>query len=142
MSLAGYLHEVFLGGVSVFFLMIVIQQFFGSGTYSIIGPYMAEIWPARLRTSGMGVVYGVGNLGKFIGPAGLAVIAGSSNYVKPGVTLEALVPGFAYFASWYVLGAIAFAFIAMETRGRTIDEIDSALTAKGPAAAAVKAPAA
>ena len=27
--------------------------------------------------------YGVGNLGKFIGPAGLAVIAGSSNFISP-----------------------------------------------------------
>jgi hypothetical protein len=61
-------------------------------------------------------------------PAGLALIAGSSNYVKPQATLDALIPGFAYFASWYVLGAIAFALIAMETRGRTIDEIDTELT--------------
>src|SRR5215470_12169176 len=128
MSLAGYLHSVFIGGLSMFYLMILLQGFFGSGNYSIVGPYMGELWPARLRGSGMGLVYGVGNLGKFIGPAGLAVIAGSSNYVKPGVTMDALVPGFAYFASWYVLGAIAFAFIAMETKGRTIDEIDAELS--------------
>jgi putative MFS transporter len=128
MFMAGYLHSVFVGGWSMFYLMILLQGFFGSGNYSIVGPYMGELWPARLRGSGMGLVYGVGNLGKFIGPAGLAVIAGSSNYVKPGVTMDALVPGFAYFAAWYVLGAIAFAFIAMETRGRTIDEIDEELT--------------
>jgi hypothetical protein len=30
-------------------------------------------------------------------------------------------------------------FIGFETRGRTIDEIDSALTAKGPAIAPIKA---
>jgi hypothetical protein len=59
---------------------------FGSGGYSIIGPYMAEIWPSRLRASGMGLAYGAGNLGKFIGPAGLAVIAGSSNFVSPAAT--------------------------------------------------------
>ena len=57
--------------------MIVLQNFFGSGNYSIVGPYMGELWPSRLRGSGMGLVYGVGNLGKFIGPAGLALIAGS-----------------------------------------------------------------
>ena len=49
--------------------------------------------------------------------------------LKPGVTTAALVPGFAYFAAWYLLGAIAFAFIAMETSARTIDEIDAALDA-------------
>ncbi len=127
MSLAGYLHSVFIGGISVFFLMIVIQNFFGSGNYSIVGPYMGELWPARLRGSGMGFVYGVGNLGKFIGPAGLALIAGSSNLVSPKATLDALIPGFNYFAFWYILGAVAFAFIGMETRGRTIDEIETEL---------------
>jgi putative MFS transporter len=134
MFLAGYWHDVFVAGVSMFFLMILLQNFFGSGNYSIVGPYMGEMWPSRLRGSGMGLVYGVGNLGKFIGPAGLALIAGSSNYVKPAVTTSALVPGFAYFAFWYVLGALAFWLIGFETRGRTIDEIDSDL--RGPQAAA------
>ncbi len=135
MSLAGYLHSYFVGGVSLFFLMILIQNFFGSGNYSIVGPYMGELWPARLRGSGMGFVYGVGNLGKFIGPAGLALIAGQSNLVNPKATLDALIPGFNYFAFWYILGAIAFWLIGMETRGRTIDEIDAALARK-PAIAA------
>ena len=141
MFMAGYLHSVFVGGLSMFFLMILLQSFFGSGNYSIVGPYMGEMWPARLRGSGMGFVYGVGNLGKFIGPAGLALIAGSSNYVKPAATLDALVPGFAYFAAWYVLGALAFWLIGMETRGRTIEEIDAELTAPTAASVAVKAPA-
>ena len=135
MSLAGYMHDIFIGGVSMFFVMILVQSFFGSGNYSIVGPYMGELWPARLRGSGMGFVYGVGNLGKFIGPAGLAIIAGSDNFVNPKATLDALVPGFNYFASWYVLGALAFWLIAMETRGRTIDEIDSALDRPMPAPA-------
>jgi putative MFS transporter len=128
MSLAGYLHSVFVGGVSMFFLMIVLQNFIGSGNYSIVGPYMGELWPARLRGSGMGFVYGVGNLGKFIGPAGLALIAGSANYVAPKATLDAIIPAFNYFAFWYVLGAIAFWFIGFETRGRSIEEIDASLS--------------
>jgi putative MFS transporter len=126
-ALAGYLHSVFLGTVSIFYVMLLLHSFFGSGNYSIVGPYMGELWPARLRGSGMGLVYGVGNLGKFIGPAGLALIAGSSNYVKPAATLEALVPGFLYFAFWYVLGAVAFWLIGFETSRRSIEEIDSAL---------------
>jgi putative MFS transporter len=129
MFAAGYFHDVFIGGVSLFFILIVCQSFLGSGNYTIVGPYMGELWPAQLRGSGMGLVYGVGNLGKFIGPAGLALIAGSSNYVKPQATVDALLPGFAYFASWYVLGALAFWLIAIETRGRTIDEIDAELRA-------------
>jgi putative MFS transporter len=126
-SLAGYLSEVQLGPVSVFYAMILVSSFFGGGNYAIVGPYMAEIWPSKLRASGMGVGYGVGNLGKFIGPAGLALIAGSSNYVSPRATLDALIPGMNYFAFWYVLGAVAIWLFGIETSGRTIDEIDSAL---------------
>jgi putative MFS transporter len=96
---------------------------------------MGELWPARLRGSGMGFVYGVGNLGKFIGPAGLALIAGSSNLVKPQATLAALVPAFNYFAFWYLLGAVAFWLIGIETRGKTIEEIEGVLARPGPVAA-------
>jgi putative MFS transporter len=142
MSLAGYLHDVFIGTTSVFFIMILCQAFLGSGNYTIVGPYMGELWPARLRGSGMGLVYGVGNLGKFIGPAGLALIAGSSNYVKPQATVDALIPGFNYFASWYLLGALAFWLIAVETRGKTIDEIDAQMNRTAlPEGEPIKAPA-
>jgi MFS transporter, putative metabolite:H+ symporter len=129
MSLAGYMHDVYIGGLSMFFAIIVLQGFMGSGNYSIVGPYMGEMWPSRLRGSGMGLVYGVGNLGKFIGPAGLALIAGSSNYVSPQATADALIPGFNYFAQWYLIGAFAFWLIAPETRGRTIAQIDQAMSA-------------
>src|SRR5215472_1877148 len=75
-------------GVSLFYLLIVAQRFFGDASYAIIGPYSAEIWPARLRASGMGVGYGIGNIGKIIGPLGLALIVGTSNLVKPQATLD------------------------------------------------------
>jgi putative MFS transporter len=133
MSAAGYLSDVYIGGVSMFYVLILAQSFFGSGNYSIVGPYMAEVWPSKLRASGMGFAYGFGNLGKFIGPAGLAVIAGSDNFVTPKATLAALVPAMNYFAFWYLVGAAAIWFIGFETKGRTIAEIDSTLTAS-PAA--------
>ena len=130
MSMAGYLNQVYAGTVSIFYVMILVQSFFGSGNYAIVGPYMAEVWPSKLRASGMGLGYGFGNLGKFIGPAGLAVIAGSSNFVSPKATLDALVPAMNYFAFWYLVGAAAIWFIGIETKGRTIAEIDSTLNTR------------
>ena len=110
MALAGYMHSVFIAGVSMFYVMLLLQSFFGSGNYSIVGPYMGELWPGRLRG------------------------------VKPAATLDALIPGFLYFAFWYVLGAFAFWFIGFETSRRSIAEIDDALgrpvAAAGPGAAA------
>jgi putative MFS transporter len=102
---ARYLNSVWLGGVSMFFVLLMCQRFFGDGSYAIIGPYIAEVWPARLRASGMGLGYGVGNLGKIIGPLGLALIIGSSNYVSPKATLDAIVPAFLFLAFWYALAA-------------------------------------
>jgi putative MFS transporter len=129
MALAGYFNDVYIGTVSVFFVLIMIQRFFGDASYAVIGPYLAEVWPNRLRASGMGFSYGIGNLGKIIGPLGLAVIVGSSNYVSPKVTLDAIFPALLFLAFWYGQAAMVFALLGIETRGRSIEEIGSALDA-------------
>lgn len=135
-SLAGYLHNVYIGTAPVFFILLLVQGLFGNGNSAISYPYMAEMWPARLRASGFGLVYGISNLGKFIGPAGLAVIIGASNYVSPKATIDGIVPGFNYFAVWYVLAVVAYLLIGFETRGRTIEELDAALSRPRTAGAA------
>ncbi len=68
----------------------------------------------------------------------VAVIAGASSYVSPKATLAALVPGFNYFAIWYVLAAVASLFIGIETKGRTLEELDAALVARAPIKAAAQ----
>jgi putative MFS transporter len=124
---AGYLADAFIGTVSVFWLMLMAHSFFGGGSYSIIAPYMAEVWPAGLRASGMGLGYGVGNCGKIISPLGLALIVGASNVVKPEASVEAILPAMLFLAFWAALAAGAFVVLGIETRGRSIEEIDAAL---------------
>jgi MFS transporter, putative metabolite:H+ symporter len=131
-ALAGYLHATFLGTTSVFFLLLMVTSFFSNASFSVVFPSLAELWPAKLRASGFGLVYGCSNVAKFIGPAGLAVIAGASSLVAPKATLDALVPAFNYFAAWYALAVIVFLFIGIETRGRTIEELDAALGRSAP----------
>jgi MFS transporter, putative metabolite:H+ symporter len=126
---AGLLHDSFLGTVSVFWLLIIAADFFFDGGSAIMGPYAAEVWPSSLRTSGMGSAYGFGGIGKIIGPIGLALIVGSSNIVKPDVTIAAIVPCFLYLGAWSALAGFAYAFIGFETRGRSIEEIDRGLAA-------------
>src|SRR5215475_1960394 len=127
MALAGFWYDVYIGTVPVFFLFIMAQRFFGDASYAIIGPYIAEVWPNRLRASGMGFSYGVGNLGKIIGPLGLALIVGSSDYVSPKVTVDALFPALLFLAFWYGQAGLVFAFLGIETKGRSLEEIGSAL---------------
>src|SRR5205807_9565106 len=90
--------------------------------------YMSEIWPARLRSSGMGLSYGVGNLGgKVLGPAGLALIMGAGDIIKPAApNLAMLGPAFLYFASWLILGIVGFWVFGPETKGRTVEEMNEA----------------
>jgi MFS transporter, putative metabolite:H+ symporter len=138
MALAGYLHDAYIGTLSVFFVLIMVQRFFGDASYAIIGPYLAEVWPNRLRASGMGFSYGIGNLGKIIGPLGLALIVGSSNYVSPKVTLDALFPALLFLAFWYGQAGIMFLLLGFETKGRSIEEIDRSLKAPAKAPVAVR----
>lgn len=135
LSLAGYLHSVFLGAASLYYVFVIAHSFFGNASLAISVPYMTELWPARYRASGFGLAYGIANLGKFIGPAGLAVIVGASDYVNPKATLAGLIPALNYFAAWYILALVAFIFIGIETRGRTIEELDIALDKRAPAPA-------
>ena len=138
MVMQGYFYNVFIGGWSLFYMLYIAQSFFGSAIYSVVGPYMSEIWPARLRSSGMGMSYGTGNLGgKVLGPAGLAVIMGAGDIIKPAApNLVMLGPAFVYFASWLILGVIGFWVFGPETKGRTFEEMDDALGRRAAAASA------
>jgi hypothetical protein len=101
---------------------------------------LAEIWPARLRASSMGISYGTGNLGKFIRPLGLSLIMVAGAVIKPAApNLAILGLAFIYFAAWHALGLISFWVFGYEPKGRTFDEIDETLATAGPAT--VRAPA-
>jgi putative MFS transporter len=108
--------------------MLVAHAVFSGGSYSIIAPYLAEVWPAGLRASGMGLGYGVGNLGKIISPLGLALIVGASNFIKPEARVDAIMPAMLFLAFWAALAALAFLFLGIETKGRSIEDIDAAMT--------------
>jgi MFS transporter, putative metabolite:H+ symporter len=140
MTLARYFYDAYIGTVSVFFLLIRTHRFFGDGSYAIIGPYMAEVLPASVRASGTGLGYGVGNLGKIIGPLGLALIIGSSNYVGPKATLDAVFSALLFLAFWYAFGACAFWLLGIETEGRSIEEIDGAFASQLSASRALASP--
>jgi putative MFS transporter len=133
MVLAGRYYDAMIGSVSVFWLMVILSRFCG---HAVVGPYAAEVWPAGLRASGMGFGYGLGNLGKVFGPAGLALIAGSPNLVNPKASLTALEPAMWYLAGWCALAGLTFLFLGFETKVRSLEEIDDALSA--PAATEMK----
>jgi putative MFS transporter len=122
-------HNVFFGSVSVFWLFLIVNNAFADGGFAIVGPYSAEVWPVALRTTGMGSAYGFGGLGKVIGPLGLALIVGSSNIITPKASVAALLPAFSYLAGWFALAGLAYIFVGMETKGRSLETIEKDLDA-------------
>lgn len=135
LAAAGHWHAAFIGSLSVFYLMLFGQRFFGDGGYAVVGPYTAEVLPAGLRASGMGFGFGIGNFGKILGPLGLALIVGSSDVIAPKATIAAIEPAMFYLAGWYALAGLVYLALGFETRGRTLEELDDALS-PAPAAAA------
>jgi len=135
---AGYNYDAMLMGVSAFWLLLAVAFFFADGGFAIVGPYAAEVWPSHLRTSGMGSAYGFGGIGKIIGPVGLALIVGSGNYLKPDVPLPQIPLAFVYLGCWFLMAGAVYYFLGIETRGKSIEEIDRdlALTLDPPAATA------
>ena len=96
--LAGYNYNTLLFGVSAFWLILAAAMFFAY-FFAIVGPYAAEVWPSHLKTTGMGSAYGFGGIGKILGPAGLALIVGSSNYLKPTCRCRSFRPRFSISAA-------------------------------------------
>jgi putative MFS transporter len=125
--LAGYNYNTLLFGVSAFWLILAAAMFFADGGFAIVGPYAAEVWPSHLKTTGMGSAYGFGGIGKIIGPAGLALIVGSSNYLKPDVPLPQFPTAFLYLGCWFLMAGVVYYFFGLETKGKSIHEIDREL---------------
>jgi hypothetical protein len=108
-------------GVSVFFLMALINQFFGSGSYSNIGPYMAEIWPHACAQAGWASSTGrqFREVHRTGGPRGdrrivqLRQPAGNARRTDPSTEL---------FRRLVFPGEFA-ALFGVETRGRSIEEM-------------------
>jgi len=126
---AGQHHDGLLFGMSAFWLILAAAMFFADGGFAIVGPYGAEIWPSHLKTTGMGSAYGFGGIGKILGPLGLAVIVGSSNYVKPDVPLTEIPTAFLYLGCWFLMAGAVYYFFGLETRGKSNEQIDRELAA-------------
>jgi MFS family permease len=126
LALAGYFYDAFFETVSVFWLLLLVATFFGIGSLAIIWPYAAEVWPVGLRASGLGLAYGTGTLGALLAPLGLGLIIGASSFLSPQATPASVLPATLFLAGWYALAGFTWLF-AIETAGRSIEEIDAAL---------------
>ena len=86
---------------------------------------MRDRRPKQKRTEEM--LRGFGGIGKIIGPLGLALIVGSNNYLKPDVPLPEIPTAFLYLGCWFLMAGLVYYFFGLETKGKSIAEIDREL---------------
>ena len=114
------------GGVAIIYPSFILVYAFINGGWSVTGPYSTEIWPQRLRATGMGSAYGMGGIGRIFGPMVLALFAGTANLVSPKATITAVGPAYIFFALCGLLMAVCYYF-GIETRHKSVAEIEDML---------------
>lgn len=65
-----------------------------------------------------------GDQKKIIAPRRLALIVGSSDYLKPDVPLPEIPTVFLHLVCWFPVAGVVYYFVGMETKGRSIARID------------------
>jgi MFS transporter, putative metabolite:H+ symporter len=112
---------------SLFWLPFGLSFVLADSSFAIMAMYTSEIWPSGLRGRGSGISYGVGSIGKIIGPLGLALVVGSSNLIKPEATINSILTAFCYLGAMFLLAGLIYVLVARETKGRTLEQIDRQL---------------
>jgi len=119
---AALMKSEFLGGVSLFLILLVAAAFFTDGGFVNIAAYFPELYPTQLRSRSTGLAQAVNGAGKIAGPLVLGLIAGTSNLITPEATQSAITPAFLFLAACSLLVGITFVLTPMETHGKQLDE--------------------
>jgi len=105
----------------IFFIGILVTMGFGDGAFGILNAFGGEQFPNEVRSTGLGLGYGIGSSAKIFGPALMGAMIGG-NAVQQNVTLDAVFPAFVLFAVLLLLGGVIYLF-AKETKGVALEEI-------------------
>ncbi|HUC10492.1 MAG TPA: MFS transporter [Stellaceae bacterium] len=133
-AVAGYFHSVYVAGFPLFIPLLMVANLFMEGGFTNLAPYAVEVFGVRRGARAAGLNLAANGFGKILGPASLAVIAGTGNLLTPHATEQAILPGF-MFLSICALGiGLAFTFLGPETHGRPLAMTDDAAPAGAPAA--------
>jgi putative MFS transporter len=131
LAAAGYLHASVVAGFPMFVVAVAIAAFFVDGGLGNISPYTVEQYGVRLGSRASGLGHAAAGVGKIAGPLALALIAGSSNLIKPQATADAVFPAFLLLGANMLAVGLAFAFLAVEMHGRAMPIEPEAVRQRG-----------
>jgi putative MFS transporter len=120
-------HDVTVGSVALLYPLLLLGWAFLDGAFAVGLPYWSEMFPTDARAGGVGVAYGIGGIGKIVGPAVLVMISGAGTALTPQATGAAIGPAFWLFAAFTLIAAATYVWPAIETKGRSLAELDELL---------------
>ena len=120
LALAALFHASQFAAIPLFFLFLLLGQFFVDGGTANANTYGAELYPVRLAAQGAGLSAAAGGGGKLIGPLVLGLIAGTGNLVSPHATERAVEPAFLFLSACCLVVGLAYTFLGIETHGRAL----------------------
>jgi putative MFS transporter len=125
LALAGFTYGQSYAGFPIFVGFLAAAALFFDGGFANMSPHTAESFPVRLSARGVGLGQSANGIGKVIGPACLALIAGTNNYITPQATADAVLPAFLFLAACGLAVGLSFTFFAKETLGKPLTVIES-----------------
>lgn len=120
LALAGYYNDVVVGGLPMMVVLLCASTFFIEGGFSNLAPYTVESYGVRLGARSSGLGQAANGVGKILGPLSLALIAGTSNFVSPQATADAVLPAYLFLAFCMALVGLSFLILGVETHGRAM----------------------
>ena len=136
-AIAGYFHGVYVAGFPLFVPLLMIANLFMEGGFTNLAPYTIEVFGVRRGARAAGLTLASNGFGKILGPASLAVIAGTGSLLTPHATEAAILPAFMFLAVCALGIGLAFTFLGPETHGKPLAMEDD--EARQPAPAAIAA---
>ena len=119
-ALAGYFNNILLGNFPLFVVLVAATAFFVEGGFSNLAPYTVEQYGVRLGSRSSGLGQAANGVGKILGPLVLALLAGSSNIIRPAATEAAVFPAFLFIALMMLGVAFGYLFLGVETHGQPL----------------------
>ncbi|WP_334467669.1 MFS transporter [Arsenophonus sp. PmNCSU2021_1] len=109
-TIVHFLNLNMLSSSWIFFFGILIAMMFGDGAFGIINTFGGEMFSNQVRSTCLGLGYGVGATAKIVGPVFLGGLIDGKNFSENVVFVPFLIFAFIFF-----IGSIVYLF-ARETR--------------------------
>ncbi|TPF95902.1 sugar transporter [Bifidobacterium sp. UTCIF-39] len=104
-----------------FYIAVLIIMTFADGVFGILNAFGGEQFPNDVRSTGLGLGYGIGATAKIIGPAFMGVLVGG-DFVSQNIDISVITTAFTFFGVCLVIGAIIYLF-AQETKGKDLESL-------------------